>query len=188
MMAEAVIHGGGNAPNLLTDLRDIGRFVARIVADDRTLNRYVYTWSDVLSENEIFDLVEEVSGEKIERKYVRYLSLPVLHSQSRHNFHVREDKSVLTLSFVQETAQQIEKRLDDALAALSLDPNDPAKRIQVYVVQYMYSKYIRGDNQPRYAKYLGYLDARELYPDLKPVSFRDCFVEVLEGKGKRPYY
>ncbi|OJJ62817.1 hypothetical protein ASPSYDRAFT_171979 [Aspergillus sydowii CBS 593.65] len=156
MMAEAVIHGGGNAPNLLTDLRDIGRFVARIVADDRTLNRYVYTWSDVLSENEIFDLVEEVSGEKIERKY--------------------------------ETAQQIEKRLDDALAALSLDPNDPAKRIQVYVVQYMYSKYIRGDNQPRYAKYLGYLDARELYPDLKPVSFRDCFVEVLEGKGKRPYY
>lgn len=90
-MAEAVIHGDGNAPNLLTDLRDIGRFVARIVADDRTLNRYVYTWSDVLSENEIFDLVEEVSGEKIERKYVRYLSLPVLHSQSRHNFHVRED-------------------------------------------------------------------------------------------------
>ncbi|BCS18471.1 aromatic alcohol reductase [Aspergillus puulaauensis] len=156
MMPEAVIHGDGNAPNLLTDLRDIGRFVARIVDDERTLNRYVYTWSDVLSENEIFELVEEGSGEKIERKY--------------------------------ETAQQIEKRLEDALAALSLDPTDPAKRMQVYIVQYVHSKYVRGDNQPRYAKYLGYLDARELYPDLKPVSFRESFVEVLEGKGKRPYY
>lgn len=70
MKPEAVIHGDGNAPNLLTDLRDIGRFVARIVGDERTLNRYVYTWSDVLSENEIFEIVEEGSGEKIERQYV----------------------------------------------------------------------------------------------------------------------
>lgn len=74
------------------------------------------------------------------------------------------------------------------MAALSLDPTDLAKRMQVYIVQYVHSKYVRGDNQPRYAKYLGYLDARELYPDLKPVSFRESFVEVLEGRGKRPYY
>jgi hypothetical protein len=66
----AIIHGDGNAPNILTDLRDIGRFVARIIADDRTLNKYVFTWSDVLTENEIFDIVEDLSGEKIQREYV----------------------------------------------------------------------------------------------------------------------
>lgn len=82
MMPEAVIHGDGDAPNLLTDLRDIGRFVARIVGDERTLNRYVYTWSDVLSENEIFEIVEEGSGEKIERKYV--CSVCILHSTVFH--------------------------------------------------------------------------------------------------------
>lgn len=71
MMGSPTIHGDGNAANILTDLRDIGRFVARIIVDDRTINKYVYTWSDVLSENEIFDIVEELSGEKIAREYVR---------------------------------------------------------------------------------------------------------------------
>jgi hypothetical protein len=50
---------------LLTDLRDIGHFVARIVNDERTLNQYVYTWSDVLSENQIFAMTEEMSGERV---------------------------------------------------------------------------------------------------------------------------
>ena len=65
-MPNNTIHGDGSAPNLFTDIRDIGRFVARIIDDDRTLNRYVYTYGDVLSENEINRIVEEVSGEKLE--------------------------------------------------------------------------------------------------------------------------
>lgn len=69
-MPNTTIHGDGNAPNILTDLRDIGRFVSRIIADDRTLNKYVYTWSDILTENEILNIVEELSGEKIETQYV----------------------------------------------------------------------------------------------------------------------
>ncbi|RAH73056.1 NAD(P)-binding protein [Aspergillus aculeatinus CBS 121060] len=63
------IHGDGTAPNILTDLRDIGRFVARIVADPRTRNRSVYTCSAVLSEEEIFGIVEAVSGESVGRGY-----------------------------------------------------------------------------------------------------------------------
>ncbi|KAJ7097493.1 hypothetical protein C8R43DRAFT_1141567 [Mycena crocata] len=47
------IHAGGTAPTLLTDLRDIRRYVALIIKDDRTLNQSV-----------------ELSGEKIERKSV----------------------------------------------------------------------------------------------------------------------
>jgi hypothetical protein len=71
MKPKVEIHAGGTAPTLLTDLRDIGPFVARIIKDPRTLNKFVFTYSDVLSENEIFALMEEMSGEKIEqRKYV----------------------------------------------------------------------------------------------------------------------
>ena len=66
-----VLHVDGESPNLLTDVRDIGAFVARIVDDERTLNQYVYTWGDVLTEKEIYTIMEEVSGEKLERKYVR---------------------------------------------------------------------------------------------------------------------
>lgn len=61
-----IIHGDGTAPNLLTDLRDIDRFVARIINDDRTLNKYVYTFGDILTEKEIYRIAEELSGEKLE--------------------------------------------------------------------------------------------------------------------------
>jgi nucleoside-diphosphate-sugar epimerase len=69
---KATIHGDGNAPNILTDLRDIGRFVARIISDERTLNKYVYTSGEVLSENEIFQIVEELSGESLQRVFVSH--------------------------------------------------------------------------------------------------------------------
>jgi hypothetical protein len=65
-----VLHVDGKAPNLLTDLRDIGYFVAKIVDDERTLNRYIYAWGSVLAENEVYSIIEELSGEKLERKFV----------------------------------------------------------------------------------------------------------------------
>ncbi len=49
------------------------------------------------------------------------------------------------------------------------------------------SKYIRGDNTLANAKYLQYLDARELYPDFKPRAFAEYIDEVLDGKAERPY-
>jgi hypothetical protein len=33
-------------------------------------------------------------------------------------------------------------------------------------LEYRYSMFVRGDNDLEYVKYFGYLDARELYPDL----------------------
>jgi hypothetical protein len=36
------MRGDGTALNLITDLRDVGDFVARIVGDGRTLNKYVF--------------------------------------------------------------------------------------------------------------------------------------------------
>jgi hypothetical protein len=53
--------------------------------------------------------------------------------------------------------------------------------------EYKYSKYVRGDNTPACATYLGYLDARELYPDFQPKGFREFAREVLDGRIERPY-
>jgi hypothetical protein len=87
----------------------------------------------------------------------------------------------------QETTDQIEKDLEYVLSDCAQNPHDPLKKMFLVVPQYIHSKYVRADNRPEYARYLGYLDARELYPDLKPVSFREFFSEVLEGKGVKPY-
>ena len=70
---------------------------------------------------------------------------------------------------------------------LDKDPTDFPARIMAYMGQYNYSKSIRRDNTPDNAKYLGYLDARELYPDFKPISFRNFLDELLEGKARKPY-
>ncbi|KAJ7055592.1 hypothetical protein C8F01DRAFT_1030149 [Mycena amicta] len=150
------IHADGKQKTLLTDLRDIGRYVALIIKDPRTLNKYVVTYSDVLSEEEIFALTEEVSGEKIvDREYVS------------------ADEILATRAHFTE---------------LSLaNPQDVLPRMMRILRDYQYSKYIRGDNTPEYAAYLGYLDARELYPDFKPIKFREFLGELLEGKIERPY-
>ena len=68
-VAEEII-GGGNVPSALTDMRDIGRYVAKIIVDERTLNRMVFAYNTVITQNQIYDLMEEISGEKLERNYV----------------------------------------------------------------------------------------------------------------------
>ncbi|KAF8205209.1 hypothetical protein K438DRAFT_1964297 [Mycena galopus ATCC 62051] len=150
------IHAGGTAPTMLTDLRDVGNFVARIIKDPRTLNRFVVTYGDVLSENEIFALMEELSGEKIEeRKYISAEEMAVARAQ--------------------------------AMATAAAEPGNWMVKARVYIADYEYSKYVRADNTPAYAKYLGYLDARELYPEFQPTTFRAFVGELLEGTVVAPY-
>ncbi|KAJ7286388.1 hypothetical protein C8J57DRAFT_1287529, partial [Mycena rebaudengoi] len=149
------IHADGIKPNLLTDLRDIGRFVARIIKDPRTLNKFVVTYSDVLSENEIFAIVEEMSGEVIERKYV--------------------------------SADELIASREHWAATQKAEPDNRMAWFMKISHDYIYSKYVRGDNTPEYAAYLGYLDAKDLYPDFSPRSFRQFVGELLEGKAVKPY-
>lgn len=54
-------------------------------------------------------------------------------------------------------------------------------------LQYWYSCGVRGDNTPENAQYLGYLLAKDLYPDIKGTTLEAYAKEVLEGKGKRVY-
>lgn len=53
------------------------------------------------------------------------------------------------------------------------------------MAQYFYSWGIRGDNTPEYAKYLGYLDCKELYSDVPYKPFEEYVQEALNGKAYR---
>ncbi|KIX07470.1 uncharacterized protein Z518_02123 [Rhinocladiella mackenziei CBS 650.93] len=62
--------GDGNVASALTYLDDIGRYVAHIIADPRTLNKKVFAYNETLTRNQIYDLLERLSGESLERNYV----------------------------------------------------------------------------------------------------------------------
>lgn len=57
-------------PSALTDLRDIGKYVAKLIVDDRTLNKMVLVYNEIWTPNQVYDLMEKKSGEKLERSYV----------------------------------------------------------------------------------------------------------------------
>ncbi|KAA8647012.1 aromatic alcohol reductase [Aspergillus tanneri] len=149
------IVGDGNTPLALTDLRDIGRYVARIIVDDRTLNKMVLAYNTVLTQNQIFDLLEEISEEKVVRNYI-------------------PEETVYT-------------RVLAARQASETYPYDPVKFIPRYIAEYQLSWGIRGDNTPEYAKYLGYVTSKELYPDFKPTELREYLESVLKGTAKGVY-
>ncbi|THG94215.1 hypothetical protein EW145_g8186, partial [Phellinidium pouzarii] len=50
----------------MIDRRDIGEFVARILVDERTLNRYVFCYGEEVTQSEIHALAERVSGTKVD--------------------------------------------------------------------------------------------------------------------------
>lgn len=66
--------GDGDLPFALVDLRDIGKYVARIVADPRTLNRMVFAYGEMWTQKQIFDTLEEKSDEKIVNNRVSHVA------------------------------------------------------------------------------------------------------------------
>ena len=66
--------GEGNVPSGMTDLRDIGKIVAKVIADPRTLNRMVFGYNKIWTQTEMHDLLEKLSGEKTVREYVSHCS------------------------------------------------------------------------------------------------------------------
>ncbi|KAI1413320.1 NAD(P)-binding protein [Hypoxylon sp. FL1857] len=60
----------GNVPSALADIRDVGRYVARIIADPRTLNKRVHVYNEVYTQNQIYNTVEKLTGETLPRTYI----------------------------------------------------------------------------------------------------------------------
>lgn len=76
LTCDNMIPGDGNIPNALTDVADVGRYVALIIADQRTLNKMVFAYNEVMTANQAYDLMEKLSGEKIPRNYVSTRAVP----------------------------------------------------------------------------------------------------------------
>lgn len=77
--------------------------------------------------------------------------------------------------------------LDVVEKAAAEDPADKQKANYIVHLQYCKAKYIRVDNTPENAEYLGYIDGRKLYPDFRWTGFEEFVKGLLAGKGRRPY-
>jgi hypothetical protein len=92
------------------------------------------------------------------------------------------------MTMEQIPAEKLVQDLGAAREALKASASfDVMKLMAASTLEYEVSKYVREDNTPENAKYLGYLDAKELYPDFKPVSFKSYLTEVFAGQGVKPY-
>ncbi|OLN86674.1 Isoflavone reductase A622-like protein 2 [Colletotrichum chlorophyti] len=178
-LTDNCIVGDGNKVCGRTDLRDIGNYVARIIADPRTLNQKVFAYTDLRTHNEVYDLIEKLSGEKIERQYVRSnTNPPPLKKKTKIK---RPGSSNETLAMFQLLSAE------DIEAEIAKVKGDEANINKLSVLQYQKSWDLRGDNCPDYARYLGYQIAKDLYPDFTGISFEDYCKEALEGKSKPLY-
>ena len=122
------------------------------------MNRYVFAYNEMWSPHQVHDLLEKLSGESIPREYIGL--------------------------------EALQARIKDADAKLADRPDDLAfiaLSQQKVAAQYQISLGVRGDNTPEYAKYLGYLTAKELYPDMSFRKFEDYLQEVVDGKAKGVY-
>ncbi|CAG8417245.1 unnamed protein product [Penicillium salamii] len=145
----------GNLPSALADIRDVGRYVANIIADPRTLNKKVHVFNEVHTQNEVYDLLESVSGGKLDREYI--------------------------------LEPEVKERIEQARLAVKGNQGDLSALGMLTVSQLSFSWEIRGDNTPENAAYLGYLNGKELYPELEFTTLKEYVIEALEGKGKGVY-
>ncbi|KAH9888501.1 NAD-P-binding protein [Cubamyces lactineus] len=139
------VYGSGDNRMLMTDLEHIGTYVARIVADPRTLNHAVMVWEDERTQLEMHEIGESISGEgdalKAKRVYV--------------------------------SAEEVEKRLAGFLEAEARNPEDFMAHVMVSSTEYQKSMHLLHENTLENAKRLGYLDAQELYPDIPKQTLVD---------------
>lgn len=132
----------GTVPCATIAISDVGPYVARIIADPRTLNRMVFAYGEVTNRRDSLALAERLSGE-----------------------------TVPTLNVAGEQVSR-------AVAREDLDP------MHRFILEYTNSAWARGDNQPDKARFQGYMDAKELYPDLKTKTLEESLREALAGGGE----
>jgi uncharacterized protein YbjT (DUF2867 family) len=155
------IFGTGEQLSALTDLRDVGKYVARIVQDERTVNKYVLCYNETYSQLDSYVLMERLSGETIPR-----------------NFVTRDELE-------RDIAEALPKL---QISGMDLRSGEGAViAFKAVIRQYVLSWGIRGDNTPQKAKELGYLTSKELWPEMKYVKFEDFLRDVVEGRATLVY-
>lgn len=94
------IGGDGSVPSGLTDVRDVGRYVARVIRDERTLNKMVFVYNELWTQNEIWDRLEALSGEQIPRTYVTRVSLEEKIESAKQKLNTDPGNYLLMLEIV----------------------------------------------------------------------------------------
>jgi hypothetical protein len=153
--------GTGEQVSALTDLRDVGRYVARIVQDERLVNKYVLCYNEVRSQADSYALMEKLSGEKIPRNFV---------SHEEVDADIAEAIPLLQMNGMDRRSGE------GAVIAF-----------KAVVRQYVRSIYIRGDNTPERANELGYLTSKELWPKMEFVKYEDFLKDVVDGRAEPVY-
>ncbi|OBZ72583.1 hypothetical protein A0H81_07784 [Grifola frondosa] len=146
------VFGAGDKKMLVSNVEHVGDYLARIIGDDRTLNKAVIVWEDEVSLLQAKEIGERVSGEGEALKALR----------------------------VYVSAEEILKR-----AAAGKEENLRTHSFESHALwthnQYQYSIHILGEDTLENAKALGYLDVKELYPDLAFPSLEDYAKDFYKG-------
>ena len=137
MVTRTIYGPSGELKQALVDLRDVGKLVARIITDERTLNRYVFAYSEEHTQNEIIALAKRVSGKDIPIKtqsaeYLTKLAkdsngLQQIVFQYLHSLYVRGDNTA-------ENAKKEE--YGSALDAKELYPDIVVTSLEAYAAEY----------------------------------------------------
>ncbi|KAK2608200.1 hypothetical protein N8I77_006824 [Diaporthe amygdali] len=172
-----LVPGDGEMKTYVVDNEDVGNFVARIIADPRTINKRVMAAGASLSFNEMFGIAEELTGEKALRKYVR---LP-------ESFSLQKPSGQPLTCVLQASADELKSMIDDMSSKSQNDPRDYFLLVGKFWLEYYYSSFIDGDNSPEGAKRLDYILATDLYPDMNPHCFKDFFKDILAKRRQVPY-
>jgi uncharacterized protein YbjT (DUF2867 family) len=155
------IFGTGEQLSALTDLRDVGRYVARIVLDERTVDKYVFCYNEMHSQLESYAIMERLSGETIPRNFV---------SREALEADIAEALPILK-------GGEVDHRSPEGLVVA----------FKAVSRQYALSWGVRGDNTPEVAKKLGYVTSKELWPEMDFVGYEEFLNDVVEGRGEPIY-
>ncbi|TKY85906.1 hypothetical protein EX895_005447 [Sporisorium graminicola] len=155
-LPDTILGLDGNVPTAVTDVSDIGKYVARIIADPRTLNKLVFAYGEVTTQNKVWASVEEATGETIPRSYL--------------------------------SKEEAEATMVELKEVVSNNHADLPSLYKLTMTAYKYTTVIRGDNTPERAAYLGYLNAKLLYPDVQCKSIKAFVSEIVEGSRSAVVY
>lgn len=144
--------GAGDVKTAVTCRADIGHFVARILADPRTLNSYVFCYVEEVTQIDIYRIAESVSGTNFS-------------SVQKH----------LPVSVIVDAVAQAKEQAKTS-------PSGTQLNLGIIMQEYLNSLFVHGDNTLETAKGLGALDARALYPDFKPTTLKEYAVEFYKKR------
>jgi hypothetical protein len=85
------------------------------------------------------------------------------------------------------SADEIRLQLKKATELAQTNPEDQGAVFKMGLLQYQNQKFVRGDNTPENATYLGYVDGRKLYPDFEWIGWAQFVDELIAGNVKKPY-